>query len=101
MSALQLNEVLGDFEDAILHIKDPAAKKEINLVADSIRLGGAILKFYPEMLAAQLNGRLLPERQNSPNIRRLLEQCDEVTTDQIKVVVVVVVTTQIMRGRGM
>ena len=78
MSALPLNEVLGDFEDAILHIRDPAARKEINLVADSIRLGGAILKFYPEMLAAQLNGRLLPERQNSPNIRRLLEQCDEV-----------------------
>ena len=78
MSALPLNEVLGDFEDAILHIKDRAAKKEITLVADSIRLGGAILKFYPEMLAAQLNGRLLPERQNSPNIRRLLEQCDEV-----------------------
>ena len=78
MSALPLNEVLGDFEDAILHIQDPSAKKEINLVADSIRLGGAILKFYPEMLAAQLNGRLLPERQNSPNIRRLLEQCDEV-----------------------
>ena len=37
MSALPLNEVLGDFEDAILHIKDPAARKEINLVADSIR----------------------------------------------------------------
>ena len=37
MSALPLNEVLGDFEDALLHIKDEAAKKEINLVADSIR----------------------------------------------------------------
>ena len=85
MSALPLNEVLGDFEDAVQHIKDVSAKKEINLVADSIRLtrfdgfkfspsmtfrlGGAILKFYPEMLAAQLNGRLLPERRNCPNIR--------------------------------
>ena len=69
MSALPLNEVLGDFEDAVAHIKDPLAKKEINLVADSIRLGGAILKNYPEMLAAQLNGRLLPERENCPNIR--------------------------------
>ena len=37
MSALPLNEVLGDFEDALLHIKDETAKKEINLVADSIR----------------------------------------------------------------
>ena len=77
MSALPLNEVLGDFEDAVQHIKDPQARKEINLVADSIRLGGAILKFYPEMLAAQLNGRLLPERRSCPNIRSLLQQCDD------------------------
>ena len=44
--------------------------KEINLVADSIRLGGAILSYYPD-------GRLLPERQTSRNIRSLLQQCDE------------------------
>ena len=95
MSALPLNEVLGDFEDALLHINDASAKKEITLVADSIRskflyccrklcdinllyrLGGAILNHYPEMLAAQLNGRLLPERANCPNIRSLLKQCDD------------------------
>ena len=77
MSALPLNEVLGDFEDAVQHIQDAQARKEINLVADSIRLGGAILKHYPEMLAAQLNGRLLPERRNCPNIRSLLQQCDD------------------------
>ena len=77
MSALPLNEVLGDFEDAVQHIQDNQARKEINLVADSIRLGGAILKHYPEMLAAQLNGRLLPERRSCPNIRSLLQQCDD------------------------
>ena len=77
MCALPLNEVLSDFEDAVNNIEDPQAKKEINLVADSIRLGGAILKHYPEMLASQLNGRLLPERQTSKNIRSLLQQCDE------------------------
>ena len=76
-SALPLNELLSDFEDAVNNIEDPVATKEINLVADSIRLGGAILKYYPEMLAAQLNGRLLPERQTSRNIRSLLQQCDE------------------------
>ena len=37
MSALPLNEVLGDFEDALQHINDVSAKKEITLVADSIR----------------------------------------------------------------
>ena len=77
MCALPLNEVLSDFEDAVNNIEDPQAKKEINLVADSIRLGGAILKHYPEMLASQLNGRLLPERQTSRNIQNLLRQCDE------------------------
>lgn len=45
-------------------------------MADSIRLGGAILKHYPEMLSAQLLGRLLPERQGSRNIKSLLQQCD-------------------------
>ena len=77
MCALPLNEVLSDFEDAVNNIEDPQSKKEINLVADSIRLGGAILKHYPEMLASQLNGRLLPERQTSRNIQNLLRQCDE------------------------
>ncbi|XP_023324790.1 NACHT and WD repeat domain-containing protein 2 [Eurytemora carolleeae] len=82
MCALPLPEVLGDFEDAIKNIRlDPHKKdtihKEISLVADSLRLGGAILKFYPGMLSAQLVGRLLPEIENSENIRNLLRQCDE------------------------
>jgi len=76
MCALPLHEVLGDFEDAVQNIRDNYVK-EINLVADSIRLGGAILKHYPEMLASQLLGRLLPERRHCSNIRRLLQQCDE------------------------
>ena len=54
-SALPLNELLSDFEDAVNNIEDAVAVKEINLVADSIRLGGAILKYYPEMLAAQVS----------------------------------------------
>merc|ERR1712106_756036 len=71
-----------DFEDAIKNIrldmkKDDTIHKEISLVADSLRLGGAILKFYPGMLAAQLIGRLLPEIEHSENIRNLLRQCDE------------------------
>merc|ERR1719270_2709820 len=82
MCALPLPEVLGDFEDAIKNIrKDPmkndTVHKEISLVADSLRLGGAILKFYPGMLAAQLVSRLLPEIEHSENIRNLLRQCDE------------------------
>jgi hypothetical protein len=35
------------------------------LVADSLRLGGAILGQYPDMLAPQLVGRLLSEVDNN------------------------------------
>ena len=82
MCALPLPEVLCDFEDATKNIRlDPMKHdnivKEISLVADSLRLGGAILKFYPGMLSAQLVGRLLPEIEHSDNIRNLLRQCDE------------------------
>ena len=53
----------------IYHCKVDNIVKEISLVADSLRLGGAILKFYPGMLSAQLVGRLLPEIEHSDNIR--------------------------------
>lgn len=46
------------------------------LVADALRLGGAILSLYPDMLAPQLIGRLLPESENNPNIKMLLNDCD-------------------------
>ena len=39
------------------------------LVADSLRLGGAILGQYPDMLAPQLVGRLLSEMSTNRNIR--------------------------------
>ena len=40
---LILSAVLSDFEDASNHLEDDAVKREVNLVADSLRLGGAIL----------------------------------------------------------
>ena len=47
------------------------------LVADALRLGGAILGLYPNMLAPQLVSRLLPEIGPNPNVKKLLKQCDE------------------------
>lgn len=47
------------------------------LVADALRLGGAILAIYPNMLAPQLIGRLLPEIGGNPNIKMLLQACDK------------------------
>lgn len=47
------------------------------LVADALRLGGAILGEFPDMLAPQLIGRLLPEIGSNPNIKSLLAECDK------------------------
>ena len=76
MSACPLQAVLGDFEDACSHVGDRNARREITLVADSLRLGGAILGQYPDMLSPQLVGRLLSEMDSNRNIRNLLQQCD-------------------------
>ena len=46
------------------------------LVADALRLGGAILGNHPNMLAPQLVGRLLPEIGGNVNVRMLLSACD-------------------------
>jgi NACHT domain- and WD repeat-containing protein len=76
LSSCPLQAVLADFEDASSHIDDKDAKRELLLVADALRLGGAILTVYPNMLAPQLIGRLLPEIGGNPNIKMLLEACD-------------------------
>lgn len=52
-------------------------RRELLLVADALRLGGAILSVFPDMLAPQLIGRLLPEIEQNPNVKRLLAECDE------------------------
>lgn len=53
-----LKKVLADFEDASINTDDKDSKRELMLVADALRLGGAILGIYPNMLAAQLIGRV-------------------------------------------
>lgn len=51
--------------------------RELMLVADALRLGGAILGNHPDMLAPQLIGRLLPEIGANVNVRMLLRACDQ------------------------
>ena len=77
LSSCPLQAVLADFEDASSNIDDKDAKRELMLVADALRLGGAILAIYPNMLAPQLIGRLLPEIGGNPNIKMLLQVCDK------------------------
>ncbi|GAB6024674.1 hypothetical protein CHUAL_009808 [Chamberlinius hualienensis] len=77
VSSCPLQAVLQDFEDAYQNYEDPEARREILLISDAMRLGGSVINEYPHMLAPQLIGRLLPEKENNKNIKRLLEQCDD------------------------
>ncbi|XP_039965755.1 NACHT and WD repeat domain-containing protein 2 [Bactrocera tryoni] len=76
LSSCPLQAVLADFEDASANTDNKEAKRELMLVADALRLGGAILAVYPNMLAPQLIGRLLPEIGGNNNIKMLLRACD-------------------------
>ncbi|XP_034936822.1 NACHT and WD repeat domain-containing protein 2 [Chelonus insularis] len=76
LSSCPLQAVLSDFEDACANIDDQNLVRELMLVADALRLGGAILGNHPDMLAPQLVGRLLPEIGNNKNVRMLLQACD-------------------------
>ncbi|XP_065565326.1 NACHT and WD repeat domain-containing protein 2-like isoform X3 [Artemia franciscana] len=76
LAACPLQAVLSDFDDAFVHIQDPHIKRQITLVADALRLGGAILSHYPDMLAPQLLSRLLPESMGHNLVKALLKQCD-------------------------
>lgn len=59
LSSCPLQAVLADFEDASTNSDDKDSKRELMLVADALRLGGAILAVYPNMLAPQLIGRVI------------------------------------------
>ncbi|CAG0888380.1 unnamed protein product [Darwinula stevensoni] len=76
LTSCPLQAVLSDFEDACANTESQDGNREIMLVADALRLGGAILSQYPDMLAPQLIGRLLPEIAGNENVLKLLKQCD-------------------------
>ncbi|KAJ8916564.1 hypothetical protein NQ315_000208 [Exocentrus adspersus] len=76
LSSCPLQSVLADYEDACSNIDSKDSKRELMLVADALRLGGAVLGQYPNMLAPQLIGRLLPEVGSNPNIKMLLNDSD-------------------------
>ncbi|KAK9753905.1 NACHT domain [Popillia japonica] len=76
LSSCPLQAVLADYEDASNNMEDKIGKRELMLVADALRLGGAVLAVYPNMLAPQMVGRLLPESGTNSNIKMLLNDCD-------------------------
>ncbi|XP_023244232.1 NACHT and WD repeat domain-containing protein 2-like [Centruroides sculpturatus] len=76
LASCPLQSVLSDFEDTCNNISNTAVVREMNLVADALRLGGAVLSHYPDMLASQLLGRLLPLKNSYKLIQCLLNECD-------------------------
>ena len=66
-------------------------KRQVLMVQDTLKLGGAVLSKIPDMLAAQARtlshlicvnikmqvvGRLLPEMWRSPHLAKLIKECD-------------------------
>ena len=60
-------------------LDDVEAKKQVLMVQDTLKLGGGILSKIPDMLAAQITGRLLPEMWNYPHIEKLIRECDQLS----------------------
>ncbi|UYV69119.1 NWD2 [Cordylochernes scorpioides] len=82
LSSCPLQAVLADFKDASEHLPNKETIRELAIVADALRLGGAILSQYPDMLAAQLLGRLLPVKNVYEHVKLLLDQCDNLGIEE-------------------
>ncbi|GIY01134.1 NACHT and WD repeat domain-containing protein 2 [Caerostris darwini] len=80
VSCCPLQAILADFEDMVQHLSDSELIKQLNIVADGMRLGGVILAQHPDMLASQIIGRLLPVKDIYPRVKGLIEQCDRLGT---------------------
>lgn len=82
---MDTNKEMGEVEPCfVIHNYDLKILKyynvifrELMLVADALRLGGAIIGQYPDMLAPQLVGRLLPEAPTNPAVAALLKECHD------------------------
>lgn len=77
VSSCPLQAILADFEDVVEFLTDSELIKQLNIVADGMRLGGVVLAQHPDMLASQIIGRLLPVKDIYPRVRGLIEQCDK------------------------
>lgn len=77
VSSCPLQTILADFEDVVEYLNDSELIKQLNIVADGMRLGGVVLAQHPDMLASQITGRLLPVKDIYPRVRELIEQCDQ------------------------
>ena len=65
------------FEAAYDNLDDVDGKRQVLMMQDTLKLGGGILSKIPDMIAAQIIGRLLPEIWNYPHIEKLIAECDQ------------------------
>lgn len=72
LNSMPLQSVLADFDDILSYENEPS----VEILADTIRLSASVLSRYPDMLTAQIVGRLLPYYSSHDRIRDLLNQCD-------------------------
>lgn len=86
VSCCPLQAILADFEDMVQHLTDNELIKQLNIVADGMRLGGVVLAQHPDMLASQIIGRLLPVKEIYPRVKGLIEQCDELGTQHCSLI---------------
>ena len=59
------------------NLETPEDKRQVLMVQDTLKLGGDILSKIPDMLAAQLVGRLLPEMWRASHLEKLIRECDQ------------------------
>jgi len=67
LSCMPLRTVLDDFDDCLAAYPDVDAG--VPLMMDAIRLSASVLSRYPDMLGAQIIGRLLPYYKTHARIR--------------------------------
>ncbi|GMT33781.1 hypothetical protein PFISCL1PPCAC_25078, partial [Pristionchus fissidentatus] len=76
VSSFPLQAVIGDYDDAITNLNDVDVRRQLNLVADALRLSASLLSRHPTMLPFELIGRLLPLVPNNSHLAKLLIECD-------------------------
>lgn len=73
ITACGLQFVVEDFELALSVLHD----NEVQAIADTLRIAGCTLNDYPENLGLEITGRLLDLFDTMPNVRALVQKCDE------------------------
>ena len=73
ISCMPFQSVLDDFED--VYNEKMKNKKLIKLVLDALKLSSSVVCNRPQMLGAQLIGRLIPLCLQHGTIKNLLQQC--------------------------